>query len=257
MAEVYFSGQGKVYVFDRNVSTGLISKGVYVGNCPSLNIAFNTDVVLHKESTSGQRLEDFRLVTQKGAEVTMTLEVFSKQNLLIALYGASATQGTSAVTNEALVSGIVANDFVTAQKYPFSPTGFSITDSAAIPATLTAGTHYNIISTHGGIVQIVNVGSFTQPFKLNYTPVAKDMVTMFEGSSATERFVRFVGINTANADDPVTVDLYRTIFDPTGNLALINDELGQFELTGTVLFDATRDLDSTLGGFGRVILNTP
>lgn len=254
MAEVYFSGQGKVYLFDRAVDT-TIAKGIYVGNCPALSIAFNTETVTHKESTSGQRLEDFRLVTQKGAEVNMTLEVFSKQNLIVALYGAAATQSTTPVTNEALPSGIVAGDYVSSKKYPF--TTFSITDSAAIPATLAATTNYVVESAQGGIIRFVNVGSFTQPFKLNYTPVAKDIITMFEGSSSTERFLRFVGLNTANADDPVIVDLYRLIFDPTGNLALINDELGQFELTGTALFDSTRDLDSTLGGFGRVILNTP
>lgn len=253
MADVYFSGQGIVYVGDR-ATDGTIIKMVDVGNCPSLSVNFETDVTNHKESRTGFRLVDFRLITEQRARVTMTLEVFKKENLYIALYGAAATQSTSAVTNESLGTGIVVNDIVSSKKYPF--TTFSITDSAAIPATLTLGTHYNILSSHSGLIQFINLGSFTQPFKLNYTPVAKDMVTIFE-SPSKERFLRFSGLNTANTLDPVTVDLYRTVFDPTGNLALINDELGQFELEGDVLYDSTRDLDSTLGGFGRVIFNTP
>lgn len=113
-------------------------------------------------------------------------------------------------------------------------------------------TDYQILDRKAGLIKILNIGTFVQPFKFDYTPEAADLVTMFT-QPAKERFLRFSGLNTANSDDPVIVDLYRVIFDPAANIALINDELAQFELEGSVLFDSTRSIDAALGGFGRII----
>ena len=211
-----------------------------------------TEVTEHKESRTGQRLIDFRLFTQRSGTVTMTLEEIKAKNLEFMLYGTEQSASVTPVTNEALPSGIVVGDIASTKKYPFVTAGFSITDSAIIPATLTLGTHYSILDRKVGLVTFLNLGSFVQPFKFNYTPEAADLVTMFT-QPAKERFLRFSGLNTANSNDPVVVDLYRVIFDPAANVALINDELAQFELSGSVLFDSTRSADSQLGGFGRII----
>ncbi len=60
-------------------------------------------------------------------------------------------------------------------------------------------------------------------------------------------------LNTANINKGTVVELYRVVFDPVSDFDLINDELAQFELTGSVLYDDTRNLDPVLGGFGRLV----
>ncbi|WP_244539167.1 hypothetical protein [Pseudomonas aeruginosa] len=49
------------------------------------------------------------------------------------------------------------------------------------------------------------------------------------------------------------VTLYRCKFDPVSDLALINDEYGNFQLTGSVLYDTLNAADAKLGGFGRIV----
>ena len=126
----------------------------------------------------------------------------------------------------------------------------SLVDSAGSPLTLTQGTHYTV-DLSGGMVTILAIPG-TQPYKASYVHATKDVVPMFEANQE-ERFLRFSGLNTANANKGAVVELYRVVFDPVSNFDLITDELGQYELTGSVLYDETRDLDATLGGFGRII----
>ena len=252
MASIYFSGQGIVYVADR-ATDGTISTFVDVGNCPNLVLTLETEVSTHKESRTGQRLEDFRLTTSKSGTISMTLEEIKKSNLEFMLYGTGQDASVTAVTNESIgVTGLTAGDIITTSKYPFVSAGFAVKDSALIPATLVLNTDYEILDRKAGLVKLLNVSGFTQPFKFDYTPEAADIVTMFT-QPAKERLVRFSGLNTANSDDPVIVDLYRVIFDPAANVAMINDELAQFELEGSVLFDSTREPTASLGGYGRII----
>ena len=54
MAEIYFSGQGKVYAATRNTD-GTVDADAYrdIGNVPSLSITLETDVLEHQESRTG------------------------------------------------------------------------------------------------------------------------------------------------------------------------------------------------------------
>jgi len=249
--EIYFSGQGVIYVSDRDGS-GNVTTFDDVGNVPALRLTLETDTLEHKESRTGQRLIDLRLTRERRARLTMTLESFTKANLMKLLYGTEATVTGAAVTNEVLPTALVAGDIVSLA-FPLiaaSPAP-TIVDSAGTPATLVAGSDYTLDRT-AGMVTIIDPTGFTQPFKASYTYSNEEIVPMFK-QPVTERFLRFSGLNTANSDKPVVVELYRVVFDPVGNFDLINDELAQFEIEGSVLYDQTRDQTSALGGFGRII----
>lgn len=248
MANVYFSGQGIVYVADRDGS-GNVTVFRDVGNVPALKLSLSTDVIEHKESRTGQRLTDLRLTKSRKATVDITLENFTKANLMLLLYGTASTVSGASVTNEVFATGQVVGNIL-ALAHPMV-SSVVVHDSAGSPATLALTTDYTV-DANSGMITIVNVGTYVQPFKVNYTFATQDVVPFFR-SATTERFLKFSGLNTANSNAPVVVDLYRVIFDPVGNLDLINDELAQFQLTGSALYDATRDLDSLLGGFGRII----
>lgn len=256
----YFSGQGKVFVAPRNTAGATLSY-LEVGNVPALTVQLETDVVEHKESTTGSRLLDYRLVRENRARVTMTLENFSRRNLEFMVYGTSSnTTAPTTVTGESLTPAFL-NDGVTAFTWSIGDIFFTkfpnistvvLKDSATPTAATIPTTDYTVDLTTGQITMKVATGTYKAPLKVDYSAAAYESVQLFKAANP-ERSIRFSGLNTAAVNAPVTVELYRIIFDPTANINLINDELAQFELTGSVLFDATKNADPTLGGFGRII----
>lgn len=249
----YFSGQGIVYVADRD-SSGNILAYRDVGNVSALSISFETDVVEHKESRTGNRLTDFRLTRENRATVTMTLEKFTKKNLQLLVYGTDqSTTSTTTVTGEVLKVGVtsVAVGDIYFTKLP----SVSSVVVKAGSTTLALNTDYSLDTSNGWgritIITIANMGA-TGNLTVDYSSAAHESVVFFKDANK-ERAMRFVGLNTADTNRVVNVELYRIIFDPVGNLDLINDELAAFELEGSVLVDTTRVNDNALGGFGRII----
>jgi hypothetical protein len=245
MAEIYFSGQGKVYVATRD---GSGNPGAFrdLGNIPALSLTLETDVLEHKESRTGSRLTDLRLVKDRKASVSMTLESFNVKNLQMLLYGTSQTGG-GAVTNEASPSGLAVGDIVALA----SPHVSAVTVN-----TYTGGTAWVLDTDYSldavaGMITILSISKGTR-IEVDYTAAASNIVPMFK-DVMPERYLRFVGLNTANSNKVVTVELYRVAFDPANTFDLINDEIAQFELSGSVLYDSTRDANSVLGGFGRIV----
>lgn len=54
---------------------------------------------------------------------------------------------------------------------------------------------------------------------------------------ATERYLRFEGLNTADENKPVVVEVFKFAVDPLKELSLIADTIQQFNLAGVVLAD--------------------
>lgn len=252
MSDVYLVGQGKVYMSFLDVNRKPIQYR-YVGNVPSFEVSLETDVVEHKESYSGQRQIDLRFNRQNTAKVQVTLEDWDKDNLKLMLYGDSQVVTGASVTNELTATGITAGGIYKTANMGISTV--TITDSASSPVTLVAGTNYTVTDATAGLITFTNVGTYTQPFKVNYTFAANEIVRMFT-QGLTDIGLLFYGINTTNSavsNKPFIVELYRTSFSPTKSLSLIGDDVAKFELDGTVLYDDTKASNGLLGGFGRII----
>jgi len=244
----YFSGQGRVYIGTRD-SNGNPQSMRWLGNVPELKVSLNVETIEHKESYSGQRLTDLQLIKAKSGEFTCAVENFSIENLELTLYGQTSSVTAGTVTNEALPTGAVAGGvYLLANQFVSAVT---VKDSAATPATLTAGTHYKVHAEQGAI-EILNVGTFTQPFKVDYSYGAAKRLAMFK-SAQPEVWLRFDGLNTADSNTRVIVDLYRVVLNPTKDFSLIGDDIQKFELSGRVLADTTKSDTGPLGLFGRVI----
>lgn len=260
---VYFSGQGKIYLSERD-SSGNPKAFRFIGNVPALRLALETDVVEHTEARSGSRLTDFRLSRQNRARVTMTLENFNRDNLSFLMNGNIAAGGAAAtVSGQSIV--ISSNTApIPAGSIFFLPykdiTSVTIKDSKpSTPNSLVLNTHYSLDSASGKITTLVDLtsslfsSSFAAPLVLtDYTIAENKIVTAFT-SGVKEQTLYFEGINTANANKAVRLEIFRVIFDPVQNFDLINDELAQFEIEGTALYDAAKATDSNYGGFARVI----
>lgn len=248
---MYFSGQGKVYIGTRDTS-GNPQGLIYVGNVPKLVVSPTVTTIEHQEATSGQRLVDLQLITAKKAAFDCTLEELLPSNLALALYGTSNTvTGGMPVVGEVLPSTLVLGSLYLLKGQ--NVTAVSIKDSSATPLTLpTAG--YTVNAAGGSIVfnDITTGGPYVQPFKVTYTPGPSTNVAMFT-QPLPERWVRFEGLNTANGNSPVIIDLYRVSILPTKALDMISTALMSFDLTGETLADMTKSADATLGMFGRMI----
>jgi hypothetical protein len=217
---VYFSGQGKVYVSDRESTTGVFTGFTFVGNVPALRLSLESDVLEHNESRSGSRLQDFRLVRQNKTRVAMTLENFNKFNLNLLIQG---TDGTSAAhtasvhgSQSIIISGSSATENIPSGTVIFLPfkdvSAVTITDSAGTPNVLTGGgTHYVLDSTNGKITTTIAlvggttslVSTFTPPLKItSYTLSAVNTVLTAFTAGVKERALFFEGLNTANTNKP-------------------------------------------------------
>lgn len=249
MAEIYFSGQGRVYAATR-AANGTVGAKAFrdLGNVPALRLSLETDVLEHRESRSGSRLTDLRIVRERTATLTLTLESFSRENLMMLLYGTSQSIAGAAVASEAFPTVAVGDVVALANPIIDEGAAFTISATAGTPVL---NTHYTV-DKKAGMVTILSLAGLTQPLSAAYTHLAKNAVTVFT-SGQVERYIRFSGLNTANANKGAVVELYRVVFDPVSDFDLINDELASYELTGSVLYDETRDLDPVLGGFGRFI----
>lgn len=252
MHDTYFSGQGIIYLAKRDANGNALAY-TDAKNAPDFSFTLKTDTLDHKESRSGQRMVDLRLIKGKSADVKITLEVFSSENLALVLYGEHSILSAGTVTDEAMPAGLVVGQFYGTSKPAVSAVVIKdSTPAPGTPATLVKDVDYRITSPGGGMIEILNTGTFVQPFKISYANGDASNINMMT-ASPPERWVRFVGKNTADNNREVIVDLYRVTFEPLKTLDMISDGLAKYDLSGSVLMDSTKADDAVMGQFGRIV----
>lgn len=253
MTNLSYSLQGQVFTGIRNTGTGKPGALTWLGNVSKFDISLTPDISDKYESFSGNRLLYGRLVKSKKGDVSMTVDEFKLESLLLALYAASSTtiSGTT-VTGETFPTAMtvgqsarLAHDFASA---------VTIHDSTGgTPLVLVAGTDYTV---NGSTITINNLGSYVQPFVANYTYAAAEQVAMLSSATPPERYIVFDGVDT-NTGYKVSVDLFRVQFVPAKTLSLIDSDWGTFDLDGACLYDSVNATNANYGGFGRIQTNAP
>lgn len=103
------------------------------------------------------------------------------------------------------------------------------------------------------IATILDVTGLTLPLTASYAYAAVDNIAFFT-QPIQEVALRFEGVNTADGNKKVLVEIYRVALDPTKDLGLITNDLGKFSLEGNALVDVTKpDNDLVFGKFGRLV----
>lgn len=248
--ETYYYGQGRIFLAERDATTGIPGAYRWVGDVSAFTIKLAVEKVEHKESYSGQRALVRSFPIGKSATIDMTLHQVDTDNLSLTLNGTTTSTTSGTVTAEALPA-----DLVVGQQVSLANPGVSsvvITDSTGTPLTLTAGTDYTVDADFGRIT-ILNLGSYVQPFKAAYSYAARKAVGMF--TTGQKNFaLRYEGVNLAEGNAPVIADLYKLAPDPLAELALIttgNDVAGM-QITGGVLLDSSKPVGGALGQFGSI-----
>lgn len=244
-----FSFQGKIFLGERR-DGGRPGKLTWVGDAPVCNVALSTESEDRTESYSGNRLQSARLRKSSTAELSLTLNYFNADTLALGLYATVSNVASGTVTAEELPPDLAVGSIIALDHGNVS--AVVLTDDAGTPATLTLDTHYEIYSADSGLIRILDLASFTQPFSAAYSYAAAQSAAMFT-ADPPERYFLLDGINTLDGSR-VVAHLYRVQFDPASSIPLINDGFGQLELKGAALYDPDAALDADLGGFGKFIL---
>ena len=86
----YYSGQGEVFIgpvggYDPDADT---PEGFrFLGNAPTLTLTPAEEATDHKESTTGERSVDRRIVTQRTITGSIVVEQWSPDNVALAFFG--------------------------------------------------------------------------------------------------------------------------------------------------------------------------
>lgn len=254
----YVEFQGRFFLAKRSAA-GVRGPVFYVGNVPEAKIQNNWARRKHKESTSNNRLVDHTQVSQKDASFNLKLEDISRDNLELVLAGTKATAASSSYASsnyDTFPSGLVVGSIVKLEKT--NPTTIVVKDSAGSPATLVLNTDYKLIDSVHGLIEMLVVAGFTQPFRAQYGYGGAVVVPAFVADDSQEWYGYCALYNTTPAtDQAIGAELWRMQFDPAKVLDLINnDNQGQIDIEGMLLYDAVRAADAEAGPYYRWIYNT-
>lgn len=229
----YYSGQGVVMGAERDAQGN--PKGFEAfGNVSDLKISVATSVTEHKESHTGQRGTDKRLTTETKCTFSMTLENFVASNLASALRGSKTTVTTGSVVDAPIK---VYLGKVTALPH-IKISAVSIEDGVT---PLVLGTDYWVNESAGSIKFAAAIADVVDGDELtiSYTYAEHFKVDALT-EAVKEMSLRFEGLNTAEDNAPVIVEIFKINTDPLQELALISDNIQQIVLEGSVLLDATK-----------------
>lgn len=230
----YFSGQGVVLLAERDPANGKPKGFVAVGNVSALSLSVATSVLEHKESHTGQRGTDLRLTTETKCSLSMTMDNFVAENLARVSRGETTKKASGTVTGEAI------------KFYPGAVVALAnikvsnvVVNNGATP--LVADTDYEVNEEAGSIKFAASVATLVEGAALtvNYSYAEQFQVDALT-QGAKELYMRFEGLNTAEGNSPVVVEVFKFSTDPFKELALIGDAVQSFVLEGSVLADGFR-----------------
>lgn len=239
----YYYGQGKLYLARRN-SAGQALSWRWVGDVSSLNIELEFEEKRSRASVGGRLMNAQRYITAIEGKVTSTWHEFSAENLQILLEAKSISQIPNVFARDILPEGIEAGDRITLRNQ--SVWGVSIQN-------MVNGDDY-IVDNLWGAVTFLSTPTM-QPVIVDYQHPGNTALSITEGM--TDEFsLRYEGLNLAESNSPVLVEIYRVSLDPIATLTLISTEteLSGLETTANILHDGQKSNDELLGRLGRIVL---
>lgn len=279
MAKKYYSGQGRVSITTPNKG-GVGNNGyVFMGNCSKLMIGTEIETVSHYESQTGQNYEDDQFKKQSRVTLEATFDEIQPVTLNRILYGNTVGNAVRTFTDSKITARFGKD--VALARTPDLSQDFVLKDENAAVAggdqnnvVYTKGIHYEISNTGmltldvigiedertpktDGVVDDSGIGNadfiyHNQKLLLDYT-AKSETVTSIMTNYSQDFTLRFDGLNRANDNAPVVIELYRCQFDPS-QFDAINEEYSEFELSGNVLYNSTFADNTDFGGFGKIIL---
>ncbi|MGY8830716.1 MAG: phage tail tube protein [Pseudomonadales bacterium] len=249
----YFYGQGKVELAEI-LSGGTLGPFIWVGDVSELSGTMSQAAITHRESFSGKKAKVREFFTELGIDWSATLHKIDADNIAKFSLGTLTSQVAGTVSAEAFPAGLVGGDVIQLAKT--NVTSLVLTDSATpTPATLVRGTHYEYDVF--GDVELLTLPTSpapTQPFKAAYSHGATRQAALLNGTRKNY-VMRYKGINLAENDKPVLLEVYKVSPGLLQTLAMITsgNQLAGAPVTFTSLLDTSKPANGALGQYGRYV----
>ena len=248
-----YRGQGKLFLSKR--VNGKPAGLEFVGNCPELMLNPQTEKIEHTESQTGNNSVDKVIERALKVELTMTLDSMASENLARMVFGKFTTDSAATITAEAHKAYAGKNIIVD----QINVTAITSVTDAGGATTYTEGTDYEIVDLAAGMICLLDTGTIADgsDIEVNYSAGDSEVVAGF-GETNTEYWLRFNGLNTAENNNPVVIDLFKVRFAPADDIPIINDDdFAQYKQSGDCLFDACQPADGKLGRYFAIRQLTP
>lgn len=250
----YYYGHGKAWLGDRTAAGLVDNFDVSLPEIDTMSISLTKESIEHVSKRDSIAFKDLKVTRMVSGSGKIVCAQHTADILRTYLYGTKSTVTGGAFLAAAAVfpTGIVAGDIM---PIPNDRTHLSaltsIVDSAGSPATLVLGTDYEV-DLDAGVVKFLNVGGYTQPFKAAGTEAAGTGVGIFMQRTLL-KWLRFHGINIADSDSDVVIDLYKVDIEPASEWTLLNDgaDVNKYEIAFELLKDTTKSSSATFGQYGR------
>ena len=246
----YFVGKGKVLLGSRDAITGKPTGLDFIGNVPKLTLSTTQGQIDHKESFTGLNLVDRTVKTEQKASVSFTIEEITKENLEKFIVGT--------VTN--LVGATVTNEPVTIYKGKWNPLDrMNLTSFASLTLSTSPNTIYvkdtdYTVDLKQGMIFVPSSSAIPAQAIVNasYVAGASEKVSGFTANPNRVYWLRFAGLNQAEDDAPVVVDIYKFNPKSIGSMEFINDDFWKGDIDGMALYDDLQPDSNVNGRFYRI-----
>ncbi|HBE9082738.1 hypothetical protein [Serratia fonticola] len=241
MNESYYYGQGKVYLARRDIN-GRHGSWRFIGDVSALNVNFAFAQKTSKSTRGGIVYETGNHFTDCSAVVTSVWHDFSVENLAILLGSTPITEPFSLNGSQTLAAGIVKGETYSLQH----TTVFNVNI-----AGLKKGIDYHV-DQQWGMIEFLDT-PVNKSYVVTYEYLQNQSLPFFTTSRA-EFSLRYQGVNLAENNTPILVELYRLVFEPLATLELINsgDNVLGMETSAKLLADMAMQSVSELSYFGRI-----
>lgn len=246
----FLLGQGKVYLDDIDPSTGkAMGKALWVGNVPNEGLMIQTATTpLDKpDNWSGQRTLEDRIHLDPRVTGTLNLQSVNSHNLALGLFGTSSVLDSATISDEPHTAYKGRTFFLNRMGVtPDSPFMEPVTGNA----TYTANVDY-VLNPETGSVFIPETSSISADgtnIKCSYAAAESEVTTAFSNTDITPKWLFFEGVNNAEGNAPVIVDIFKVDFSPSSDLALISANFTEIKLQFAAL---SQPLFYGLTGFDR------
>jgi len=242
----YYSGQGVLLIAMRDAVTGLPTGFDRLGNVPDLKVTVDQSVLEHKESQSGARATDKRLVTETKVKFSATLENFTANVLGIAQRGLTSNLAAGSVSG---VDGVAYLGKVTSFEHIQVSNVVILKGATPLVAWIDDVTPYDYrLNEDAGSFEIAEVPATAgliedDPITWDYDYEAQKTIDSIT-EAAAEYYLRFEGLNTVDGNNPVVVELFKMSPDVLKELSLVSDAIQQITFEGNVLSDGLRTTGS-------------
>lgn|GEM_PF-6776627 len=254
---MYMAIKGDVLVAERD-SAGNAGALRDVGEVELCEITVDTEYLDNFTNNSPVSEQDLHVPVKRTAKGSLTLKEASAENLALALHGEVIDETSGAFSAAAFPIGIAAGETHLLPGHRTKVSSLVITDSAGSPATLVAGTDY-VADLVNGTVKFLIVTGRTQPFKAaGSEATGKKSIAILKSQKVTNKFIRVQGVNIADEEKAVVVDIFCVSLMPAKKVGLGNKaELSMYEIEMTLLADPKKAIDAQMGRFGQYRLLEP